>query len=77
MLDWWNNEFGRVAFALNKKTRAKLLKQLGKHNDNLEKLLQSSDRIDLSISRRISRIPERLRPLCKQACRLHHTLTNG
>jgi hypothetical protein len=66
-----------VSFALNKKTRARLLKQLEKHNDNLEKLLCSSDRIASSQSRRPSQVPSKLRNIYKQARGLSSALKKG
>ncbi|KAH0545416.1 hypothetical protein FGG08_000557 [Glutinoglossum americanum] len=73
----WEYEFRRIKFTLSKKKREKLAKALDRHNEELRKLLQSSD--ELAPSRRYRKSPPTMsfQRAREHARDLHAVLTSG
>ncbi|KAI9853577.1 MAG: hypothetical protein M1813_002057 [Trichoglossum hirsutum] len=73
----WKREFSRIKFTLSKKKRGHLLKDLAKHNANLQTLLYSSDKLAPSRSHRKSHLPVELDYIWERARGLHEVVVSG
>ena len=73
----WAYEFRRIKFTLSKKKREKLLQMLAKYNDDLQKLMGSSDRLALSRQRRKTPLTKFYQRVRDHAFLLHRALTAG
>ena len=68
-------ELQRIRFVLSKKKRGKLLEKLAANNDELQKLLTSSER--LAPYRKRRRTPNMFKGIRDQACGLYSVLATG
>lgn len=71
----WEYEFRRMKYVLSKKKRDKLVGDLTAHNEELQKLFTSSER--LAPLRRRRRTPNAFKRIREQACGLYSVLATG
>jgi hypothetical protein len=73
----WAYEFRRIKFTLSKRKREKLLQSLSKRNDDLQKLMGSSDRLAPSRHQRKAPLTKFYYRVRDHAYLLHRALTSG
>jgi hypothetical protein len=73
----WSYEFRRIKFTLSKKKREKLLQALSKYNDDLQKLMGSSDRLAVSRQRRKAPLTKFFQRVRNHAYFVHRVLASG
>ena len=70
-------EFKRFRYTLGKKSRLKLIGQLEKYNNDLEKLLGNSDKLEPIRKKRRSAMPKLFQQIRDQASSLHSAMTRA